>query len=100
MRELLVHGDGHLRLPALSGYMRERYLYRERWLGALTRNQARLSLVWATEDPIANLELGRELHALLPAVPYVELDGVGHFVIFEDPDRVAAAVLDRGRAPG
>ena len=29
--------------------------------------------------------MGRELHALMPAAPYAELDGVGHFVIFEDP---------------
>jgi pimeloyl-ACP methyl ester carboxylesterase len=93
IRDLLVHDAGHLRLPALSGYMRERYVHKERWIGALRRNAARSAIVWATEDPIANLAMGRELHALLPAAPYTELDGVGHFLIFEDPDRVAAAVL-------
>lgn len=92
IRELLVHADGHLRLPALAGYMRERYVHKERWIGALTRGAALASIVWATEDPIANLAMGRELHALLPAAPYVELEGVGHFLIFEDPERVAAAV--------
>jgi len=94
IRDLLVHADGHLRLPALAGYMRERYVHKERWIGALTRNAERAALVWASEDPIANLAMGRELHALLPAAPYTELDGVGHFLIFEDPDRVAAAVLE------
>ncbi|HEX4338874.1 MAG TPA: alpha/beta hydrolase [Polyangiaceae bacterium] len=93
LTELLVHDDGHLRLPALSGYMRERYVHRDRWIGALTRSFAIVSFVWAQDDPIANLDLGRELHALVPAAPFVELDGVGHFLIFEDPDRVAAAVL-------
>jgi pimeloyl-ACP methyl ester carboxylesterase len=93
IRELLVHEDGHLRLPALAGYMRERYINKQRWIGALTRSAKRVSIAWATEDPIANLAMGRALHALLPAAPYVELDGVGHFVIFEDPERVAAAVL-------
>ncbi len=93
IRDLLMHGDGHLRLPAIAGYMRERYVHKQRWIGALTRNAGLTSLVWATEDPIANLAMGRELHALLPAAPYVELEGVGHFVIFEDPERVAAAVL-------
>jgi len=92
MRELMLHNDGHLRLPALAGYMRERYVHRERWIGALTRSAPIASIVWATEDPIANLAMGREMHALLPAAPYVELDGVGHFLIFEDPERVAAAV--------
>jgi pimeloyl-ACP methyl ester carboxylesterase len=95
MRELMLHADGHLRLPAQSGYMRERYVHRERWIGALTRNAALASIVWATEDPIANLAMGRELHALLPDAPYLELDGVGHFLIFEAPDRVASAVVDR-----
>ena len=99
MRELTLHDDGHLRLPALSGYMRERYVNKERWIGALTRSAALASIVWATEDPIANLAMGRELHALLPSAPYVELEGVGHFLIFEAPERVAAAVsaaLDAG----
>jgi pimeloyl-ACP methyl ester carboxylesterase len=96
IRDLLVRDDGHLRLPALAGYMRERYVHKERWIGALTRNAARSSIAWATEDPIANLAMGRELHALMPEAPYAELDGVGHFVIFEDPERVAAALLARG----
>jgi pimeloyl-ACP methyl ester carboxylesterase len=102
IRELLVYQNGHLRLPALAGYMRERYVHKERWIGALVRNAARASIVWAAEDPIANLAMGRELHALLPSAPYTELDGVGHFLIFEDPDRVAAAVLAQfaqGNAP-
>jgi pimeloyl-ACP methyl ester carboxylesterase len=41
--------------------------------------------------------MGRELHALLPAAPYTELDGVGHFLVFEDPERVSAAVLAAAR---
>jgi len=97
IRDLLVHDDGHLRLPALAGYMRERYVNKARWIGALTRNAALSSIAWATEDPIANLAMGRELHALLPEAPYTELDGVGHFVIFEDPERVAAALLAASR---
>lgn len=93
MRELLLHADGHRRLPALSGYMRERYLHKGRWLAALARDAGRVSFAWATDDPIATLALGRELHALVPAARFAELDGVGHFVIFEDPERVADVIL-------
>jgi pimeloyl-ACP methyl ester carboxylesterase len=92
IRELLEHEHGQSRLPALAGYMRERYVHKERWISALERSEHLLELVWAADDPIANLEMGRELHAMLPAAPYTELDGVGHFLIFEDPDRVAAAI--------
>jgi pimeloyl-ACP methyl ester carboxylesterase len=91
-RELMLHDDGYLRLPALAGYMRERYLHDDRWIGALQKSAGVISVVWATEDSIANLAMGRALHALIPDAPYVELDGVGHFVIFEDPERVAAAI--------
>jgi pimeloyl-ACP methyl ester carboxylesterase len=92
LTEMLVYEDGHLRLPAIAGYMRERYVHKDRWLGALERSGGRVSFVWAQEDPIANLALGRELHALVPDAPYVELDGVGHFIVLEDPERVATAV--------
>jgi pimeloyl-ACP methyl ester carboxylesterase len=93
MRDLLEHESGQLRMPAIAGYMRERYVHKQRWISALTRSESLIELVWATGDPIANLEMGRELHALLPKAPYTELDGVGHFLIFEDPERVAAAIL-------
>jgi pimeloyl-ACP methyl ester carboxylesterase len=93
MRELLEHESGQLRLAAIAGYMRERYVHKQRWISALTRSESLIELVWACDDPIANLEMGRELHALLPKAPYTELDGVGHFLIFEDPERVAAAIL-------
>ena len=92
MRALLEHEDGHLRLAALGGYMRERYIHKQRWIGALTANAGLSSVVWAMNDPIANLEMGRELHALLKDSPYTELDGVGHFLIIEDPERVSAAI--------
>ena len=35
MNDLLRYQDGHLRLPALAGYMRERYVHADRWLGAI-----------------------------------------------------------------
>jgi len=93
MRELLEHESGQSRLPALAGYMRERYVHKQRWISALSASEASIELIWAADDPIANLEMGRELHALLPRAPYTELDGVGHFLVFEDPERVAAAIL-------
>ena len=35
MNDLIAYQDGNRRLPALSLYMRERYIHRERWIGAL-----------------------------------------------------------------
>lgn len=92
MAELMAYQNGNLRLPAIAGYMRERYVHRDRWLGALKATNVPLQLVWADADPIAHAEMGRELRDMLPAARYTELDDVGHFLIMEDPERVAEAV--------
>ena len=34
MSELLLYQDGHFRLPAIAGYMRERYVHADRWFHA------------------------------------------------------------------
>ncbi|MDP2675885.1 MAG: alpha/beta hydrolase [Dehalococcoidia bacterium] len=98
MEELLFYQQGNRRLPALAGYMRERYLHRERWLGAF-KAAAPIQLVWADGDPIANLEMGRALSAELPQARYTELPGLGHFLPIEDPEAVAGTVLDFIRQP-
>ena len=98
MEELLSYQDGNRRLPALAGYMRERHLHRERWLGAF-KAAAPIQLVWADGDPISNLEMGRALSAELPQARYTELPGLGHFLLIEDPEAVAGPVLDFIRQP-
>lgn len=92
MTELLRFQDGNRRLPAISGYMRERYVNSERWLGALGATRAPLQFVWADGDPVANIEMGRELHATHPKARYTELAGLGHFLLMEDPAAVAREI--------
>jgi pimeloyl-ACP methyl ester carboxylesterase len=103
MRELLMHGEGHRRLPALAGYMRERYLHAERWIGAMAAAGSALQLVWADGDPIAHAELGRELARRCPEARHTELAGLGHFLLVEDPEQVAREIgrpADPARADG
>jgi pimeloyl-ACP methyl ester carboxylesterase len=92
MYELLRYQDGNRRLPAIAGYMRERYVNQERWLGALGETKAPLQFVWADGDPIANVEMGRELQRRYPKARYTELPGLGHFLLIEDPAAVAAEI--------
>jgi len=92
--ELLRYQDGNRRLPAIAGYMRERYVNQERWIGALRATRAPLQFVWADGDPVANVNLGRELHKMRPDARYVELRNLGHFLLMED----APAVADEIRA--
>ena len=98
MEELLLYQDGNRRIPALSAYMRERYIHRERWLGALKRTETPIQLVWADGDPVANVEMGRALSKELPQAHYIELAGLGHFLLMEDPSTVAKHILKFIRA--
>jgi pimeloyl-ACP methyl ester carboxylesterase len=92
MLELLHYQDGHRRLPATAGYMRERYINSERWLGAIASTKAPVQFVWADGDPIANIEMGREMHERYPEARYTELPGLGHFLLMEDPAAVAREI--------
>jgi pimeloyl-ACP methyl ester carboxylesterase len=92
MNDLLRYQDGHLRLPAIAGYMRERYVHADRWLGAIETAPTRVQFVWADGDPIAHVEMGRELARRCPRAKYHELTGSGHFLPMEDPSAVAERI--------
>jgi pimeloyl-ACP methyl ester carboxylesterase len=92
INELAVYRDGHRRLPAMSGYMRERYVHKDRWIGALKETSIPTQFVWAEGDPIANVDLGRALHAEVPGARYTELADVGHFLPMEDAAAVAGEI--------
>jgi pimeloyl-ACP methyl ester carboxylesterase len=94
MNELLAYQEGNRRLPSLSLYMRERYLHRERWIGALRETKAPLQFVWADGDPVANVEVGRGLAKEAPQAKYTELPGLGHFLLMEDPKAVADKIRE------
>ncbi len=92
MAELLMRDNGLDRLAAQSLYMRERYVHAERWVGAI-ENIAPLRIVWAKDDPVANISIGRELNERAPQAKYVEIAGVGHFPNAEAPEKIAEEIL-------
>jgi len=92
MTELMAREDGNLRMPSLSLYMRERYIHKDRWIGALRETEKPLQFVWADGDPVANVTLGRALHAECPQARYTELPGLGHFLLMEDPAAVGTEI--------
>lgn len=92
MQELLMYRDGHKRLAPLSGYMRERLIHQERWIGAFKVARHPTQIVWADGDPVANVEMGRELSKIVPQAKYTELKDLGHFLIVEDPETLAEEI--------
>ena len=93
MLELMLHQNGNRRLPAVAAHMRERYIHRDRWLGALKGTKAPIQIVWADGDPVANVEMGRALSREIPQARYTELSGLGHLLIIEDPATVAEHIV-------
>jgi pimeloyl-ACP methyl ester carboxylesterase len=69
--------------------MRDRYVHADRWLGAIENAQSPVQIVWADGDPIAHIEMGRELARRCPRAEYHELPDLGHFLLIEDPMTVA-----------
>jgi pimeloyl-ACP methyl ester carboxylesterase len=92
MTELMLHEGGNRRVPASAGYMRERYIHRDRWVQAIKSAEGPVQFVWAVGDPVANIAMGRALHELVPGAKYTELEGLGHFLLMEDSQAVAGHI--------
>jgi pimeloyl-ACP methyl ester carboxylesterase len=92
MKELHLRDHGLDRMAAISVYMRERYVHAERWVGAIEKFEP-LRIVWAVDDPVANIAIGRELNERAPQAAYAEILGVGHFPNAEAPEEIAKHIL-------
>jgi len=43
---------------------------------------------------VCSSDLAEKMAALLPGATYLPLDGVSHFALWQDPDRLNAAILE------
>ena len=97
----IVHRGGRYRVHQLSGYIDERYRFRERWVGALRRLDVPALILWARRDPVAVPAIGQGLAERIPGAELVWLDDLGHYPMLEDPDAWAAPLIDfLGRSRG
>ena len=94
MWELIEHNDGRRVLPQLIGYMAERRIHRERWVGALQRAPLPLRLIDGIEDPISGAHLVQGYREQVADADVVELAGVGHYPPLEAPEDVARAFVE------
>ncbi len=84
--------DGHLRLPETIGYVTERYRFADRWTGAFPRTDVPAKVVWGPLDTVALMPIGERLAKALPQADLVRLEGLGHYPMLEDPERVTAVL--------
>lgn len=93
MWQQLRFDDGHLRLPKIINYVRERELFWDRWIGALRSNTTiPAHVVWGDADPVAVLAIGERAAREIPGAKLELLRGVGHYPMLEAPDATAAAI--------
>ena len=98
--ELMTLHDGLKVFPQLIGYMPERRLRRERWVGALQKTSVPLKLVDGMDDPVSGAHMVRRYRELVAHADITELPGIGHYPQLEAPRDVLAAYLDfRNRLP-
>jgi pimeloyl-ACP methyl ester carboxylesterase len=98
MWELLERDDGRLRAPAIVQYLGERVRFRERWIGALTRLDLPVYLLWGRLDPVAVPAIPEKLARDVPGARLEWLDDLGHYPMVEDPERWADRVATFVRA--
>jgi pimeloyl-ACP methyl ester carboxylesterase len=90
--QLLLHNDGRLQMPKIIQYIRERKIFRERWLQALQNATIPLCLINGIDGPISGASIVKRWRELLPHSPVVELHGVGHYPQWEEPKQVLMEV--------
>jgi len=93
MADAVVREGGDRLLPRLIRYLEERRVHESRWTGAIESHPTPMTIVWGTADPIAVWPMARRLHTARPEATLVELDGVGHYPMVEDPERFGAALI-------
>lgn len=92
--QLLSRSNGNLVLPKIIQYIRERRINRTRWVSALQNTNIPLCLINGIEDPISGASMVKRWRELVPRSRLVQLQGVGHYPQWEDPQRVISAVQD------
>lgn len=93
MADVVVRDGGDRLLPRLIRYVEERRVHEQRWTGAIEAHPSPLTIVWGTADPIAVWPMAQRLYTARPDARLVELDGVGHYPMVEDPERFGAALV-------
>jgi pimeloyl-ACP methyl ester carboxylesterase len=88
----MQHKDGLARLPEMIQYIDERHRFWQRWVGALTRLDVPALVLWGAADTVAVMAIGEKLAGEIPDARLVRLDGVGHYLMLEDPQKTLAAL--------
>ena len=89
---LLRLHNGHRVVPNALAYLKERFAYRDRWVGALQHAGVPLCLINGAADPVSGTLVPQLWQQMLPDADLVHLDAaIGHYPPLEDPEGVLEA---------
>ncbi|MFY0631030.1 MAG: alpha/beta hydrolase [Flavobacteriaceae bacterium] len=93
MWKLIELNGGRKIIHKLTQYINERYMYWDRWVGALKETQIPTKIVWAKNDPIAIPAIAELLATEIPNNKLIWLDNTGHFLMLESPNKFVELIL-------
>ncbi len=92
--DLIKYNGGKKITHKLIQYMRERAIYRDRWVGALTSYAGPFRLMIGLDDPVSGAHLAARFREIMPDKEVIEIPDIGHFPHFESPDIALSHFLD------
>lgn len=78
-------------LPGLLVYVKERSIFRDRWVGAMQDSQDSIGFINGIQDPISGEHMLEQFKELFPKSATLSLD-VGHYPQIESPASVSEAI--------
>jgi pimeloyl-ACP methyl ester carboxylesterase len=93
-RAVFKYNRGQQIAHKLIRYMRERKIYRERWVGSLQRTEIPFRFINGLDDPVSGAHLVARFREIMPQTDVIELPGIGHYPHFECPEEVLKLYLE------
>ena len=93
MWELIELNGGRKVIHKLTQYINERYLYWDRWIGALKETRVQTKIIWAKNDPIAVSAIAKLLAKEIPNNTLFWMENTGHFLMLENPKELLELIL-------
>jgi len=99
-RAVFKYDQGKRIAHKLIRYMRERKIFRERWVSALQKTKIPFRFINGLDDPVSGAHLVRRFREIMPQTDIVELPGIGHYPHFECPEKVLELYFEFRSAMG
>jgi len=92
--QMMTFNQGRKVLHKTTQYIKQRYTYWYRWIGALQSTDLPIHIIWAKDDPVAVVEMATTLQHEITHSRLTLLEKLGHFPMLEAPERWSNAVIN------